>query len=146
MKAQDIISAKKAIRQRVLALRDAMSGDARAQKSAAITAKLLALAQFAAADVVAAYVGFGTELDTGAFVQAALTRGKRLLLPRVDRDTREMHFHVVSDLQNQLLPGVVMAAPTRHQQRPDRLVDFRFACRFRKGDLLTKCWSDEKQD
>ena len=106
MKTQQLVAAKKATRQRVLALRDALTVDQRAQQSAVITGKLLALPQFSTAAVVAAYLCFGTEFDTEAFARAVLASGKRLALPRVDRGTRTMHFHFVSDLQNQLLPGM----------------------------------------
>lgn len=96
---------KKAMRTRILALRDAMGDDARKQFSAAITEKLVVLAEFEPARTVAAYVSFGSEFDTAAFISAVLASEKRLLLPRVDRARQALSFHAVADLQDSLLPG-----------------------------------------
>ena len=105
MQTQAVTAAKKALRQRVVALRDALSANDRARKSAAIAGRLVALPAFAAARTVAAYMSFGTELDTSEFLAVALTEGKRLLLPRIAPERREIDFHFVTDLDKSLLPG-----------------------------------------
>ncbi len=89
----------------MLAVRDALSLDARKQFSAVITDKLFALPEFGPARTVAAYVSFGSEFDSAAFVAAVLTGGKRLLLPRIDHTRQVMIFHAVTDLQESLFPG-----------------------------------------
>lgn len=101
-----IAAAKKAMRARMLSVRDALVCDAREQLSAAITDRLLALPEFAAARIVAGYVSFGSEFDTEAFNAAVLASGKGLVLPRIDRPQRAMIFHSVIELQESLLPGV----------------------------------------
>jgi len=90
----------------MLAVRDALGRDSRQQLCAAITDRLLALPEFAAARIVAGYVSFGSEFDTEAFNAAVLASGKRLILPRIDRLRRAMIFHAVTELRESLLPGV----------------------------------------
>jgi len=105
MTTEGMGAAKKALRQRVLALRDALSDDARAQKAAQATAKLLELPAFAGASTVAAYASFGKEFDTHVFLAAVLARGKNLLLPRIVRERKELAFYHITDLDHSLLPG-----------------------------------------
>ena len=98
-------ASKKATRRRVLALRDALTGEERQDKSAAISERLIALPVFADAGTVAAYASFATEFDTGPFLQQVLARNKRLVLPRVDRDSKRIQFYFVTDLRRSLIPG-----------------------------------------
>ena len=105
MSDDGVIAAKKAMRRRVLAMRDALSPDLRRSKSAAISERLLTLPAFSHAGTVAAYASFGTEFDTGPFLEQVLARNKRLVLPRVDRDTKRIQFHFVTDLNHSLIPG-----------------------------------------
>jgi hypothetical protein len=65
-------------------------------------AKLLALDAFAAADVVLAYCGFGSEPDTDAFVRATRASGKALALPRIDRAGDRFVLFVVGDVERDL--------------------------------------------
>jgi 5-formyltetrahydrofolate cyclo-ligase len=53
-----------------------------------------------------AYVSFGGEFETGELVADVLARGKTLVLPRVDRDSRGLKLHAVRDLERELVPGV----------------------------------------
>ena len=96
---------KKSTRKRILAVRDALGDDARAQLSTVITDKLFALPGFGRSKTVSAYISFGSEFDTAAFIAEVLRSGKRLMLPRIDREQRLMHFHTVTDVQESLLPG-----------------------------------------
>lgn len=105
MRAQTAAAAKKVVRQRIIALRDALHVDERNQKSAAITSKLLALPDFARSRTIAAFASFGTEFDTGAFLSVVLGQGKRLVLPRIQTGHRELRFHFVTSLQECLIAG-----------------------------------------
>lgn len=97
---------KSAIRKQVLAARGALDPAARAAHSARITARLLALPGYRSAACVLAYVGFGTECDTRAFIADVFASGKSLVLPRVERAARALRLHRVHDLDAQLAPGV----------------------------------------
>ena len=53
-----------------------------------------------------AYMGFGGEFGTAGFVAELLARGKRLVLPRVERGNRALRLFAVTDLERQLEAGV----------------------------------------
>ncbi len=100
--------AKRALRSQVLALRDALPLPYGTDAARAITARLVALPAYRAARVVAAYLSFGSELDTMAFVRDVLASGRTLVLPRVDRSRKALVMHVVDTVEasgGQLLPG-----------------------------------------
>jgi 5-formyltetrahydrofolate cyclo-ligase len=99
-------SEKSDLRKRVLALRDALASDERRALSARITSRLVALAEYRAARCVMAYVSFGAEFDTGAFIADLRAGGKALVLPRVDRDARALKLHSVHDPDRELASGV----------------------------------------
>jgi 5-formyltetrahydrofolate cyclo-ligase len=96
---------KAALRRSILSKRDAVPAVQRAQSSAAITRHLLDLPAFTSAQAVLAYLSFGSEYDTRVFVDTLLGRGKRLILPRVDRANRRLQLFQVSDPQTQTAAG-----------------------------------------
>src|SRR3954466_3207775 len=98
--------AKATLRTTILARRNAMDGATRAQHSLTITAKLLALPAYRAANVVAAYGSFGSEFDTSQFLVATLAAGKQLVLPRINRALRALELRQVIDLNGDLIAGV----------------------------------------
>jgi 5-formyltetrahydrofolate cyclo-ligase len=79
---------------------------ARSELSSRITPRLLALPAYGDARCVLAYVTFGAEFDTGAFIADLRARGKQLVLPRVDRETRSLKLYAVRDPDLELAPGV----------------------------------------
>lgn len=97
---------KSETRKRVLAAREALDPSARRDFSERVTAQLLELSAYRDAALVAAYVGFGSELDTSFFLKDLAGRGKRLALPRVDKPSRSIKLHAVRDPASQLAPGV----------------------------------------
>ncbi len=112
--SQDALrSAKRALRQQVLAARDATDRAARSAASAVIAGRLIELSSYHDARVVCAYCSFGSEFDTATFVADVLRRGKRLLLPRVDRAARDLAFHFVTD------PAADLSAGTWGIPEPD---------------------------
>jgi 5-formyltetrahydrofolate cyclo-ligase len=96
---------KAALRRSILSRRDAMSAGERTQASVAITRYLLDLPALESARTVLAYLSFGSEYDTGGFVEALLAQGKRLMLPRVDRPNRRLELFFVSDPSSQTAPA-----------------------------------------
>ncbi len=73
--------AKLSLRARVLAARAALPAEARAAAAAALAERVLALPEVAAARVVAAYAGTGTELPTVPLLDALRARDVVVLLP-----------------------------------------------------------------
>jgi len=54
---------------------------------------------------VLAYVSFGSEFDTAAFIAGLIGGGKTLVLPKVDRENRVLKLYGVRDLERELAPG-----------------------------------------
>src|SRR5687768_5433453 len=73
-------AAKRLLRDRALAARATLTPEERDAAAAAVAAAVLALPEVAAARVVAAYAGVGTELATGPLLHA-LARDRVMLLP-----------------------------------------------------------------
>jgi|SRR6185436_18787746 5-formyltetrahydrofolate cyclo-ligase len=103
---ETLLSAKRALRARVIAMRDALDADTRHRDSQAITAKLLALPEYCAAGIVSAYASFGSEFDSAAFCCAVLASGKRLSLPRINRAARMLELREIRNLGADLVAGV----------------------------------------
>lgn len=78
------VQAKEELRRRMRGVRGAIPADARAARSRAMTARVLALDEYARAKVVAGYVAVRSEADPAAVLARALADGKRVALPRVD--------------------------------------------------------------
>ena len=53
-----------------------------------------------------AYASFGSEFETGDFIANALARGKTLVLPRTERESRVLQLYQVRDPARQLVAGV----------------------------------------
>jgi 5-formyltetrahydrofolate cyclo-ligase len=98
---------KKALRAAILARRDALDAGERERNSRRITEKLLSLREFRDSTIVAAYASFGSEFDTSGFLAAVLAQRKRLILPRVDRETHSLELREVRDLAADLAAGVM---------------------------------------
>ncbi len=110
-----IKQAKAALRQAILARRDAADVASRSRDSQTITQKLCALPAYRVANVVAAYTSFGSELDTSDFLARVLRDGKQLFLPRINRAQRALELRHVIDLGADLLSGVWgIREPTEH--------------------------------
>ena len=101
-----IKQAKAALRQAILARRDAADASSRSRDSRTITQKLCALPEYRAASVVAAYASFGSELDTSEFVARILADGKQLLLPRINKAQCALELRHVTDIGAELVAGV----------------------------------------
>jgi 5-formyltetrahydrofolate cyclo-ligase len=113
---------KSEIRKAVLARREALGAHERAASSARITEKLLALDAYRRASCVMAYMSFGSEFDTAAFLADLLARGKKLVLPRIERERRALKPCFVSDPARDLAPGVWGILEPRPELCPEAAV------------------------
>jgi 5-formyltetrahydrofolate cyclo-ligase len=104
------------LRKSVLDRRDAMDAGVRAASSRAIVQKIVGLAAYREARTVMAYAGFGSELQTDAFLRHTLNEGKRLLLPRVNRQKKLLDVYEVRDPARDLEAGTWGI----REPRPDR--------------------------
>ena len=97
---------KQAIRQRIIADREKLTAAERARLSHAISGCIANLNAYRTANMVLAYMSFGAEFSTDEWVQQALRDNKCVLLPKVNRATNELDIYRVSDLQQDLAPGL----------------------------------------
>lgn len=97
--------AKRALRDRVLQARDALSAADRLQAGGAIATAIGARADFAAAGTVLLSISFRSEWDTRPLIVAALAAGKTVGAPRVDAASRMLEPCQVTDPDLDLAPG-----------------------------------------
>lgn len=115
--ALELSKAKSALRRGFLAKILATPADVRGREQAACERRFPDLAGFTQARVVCLYVSaFAEEFETRPLLRTALSLGKVLVCPRVDRAARRLVLHVVDDLDHDLATGA-MGIP---EPRPDR--------------------------
>ncbi len=87
--------AKRALRREVLAERDRLSEAERAEKSAAIADRVLAMEEIAGARTVMAFWSFGSEVDTIPLLERLHAAGTRVALPRIEgRDITPVGYSI----------------------------------------------------
>jgi 5-formyltetrahydrofolate cyclo-ligase len=96
---------KQALRQSIIAAREKLPAAERLHLSRAIVGAICELPEYRQAQTVLGYLNFGAELAAELWVQQALTDGKRVLLPRVNRASMHLDIYKVSDLQHDVAPG-----------------------------------------
>lgn len=87
---------KRELRKRFKRLRRELGEDGRAAVDAGIEANVLALPEFAEAQVLLAYLDFGPEVRTRGIIQAAWDAGKVVALPWCVPGTHEMRWYRVT--------------------------------------------------
>jgi 5-formyltetrahydrofolate cyclo-ligase len=97
--------AKRTLRTAIIEARDALPPAMRADGSARIAARVLALPQFAAASGVLLTLPFRSEWDAALVARAALADGKRVVVPRVDAAAKVLSLHRVESLAAGIVEG-----------------------------------------
>ena len=98
--------AKQAIRKQILDARAALTPSQRADLSALVTARLFDTPEVRCAGCVLAYLSFGNELATGAFVSKLRERKVSVVLPRIDRAAHRLQLYRVRDIASDTVAGV----------------------------------------
>ena len=101
----NIQARKQALRQRIIAARDELTPTLQAGLSREIVRQLCDLAAYRTARTVLGYLNFGSELQSELWVRQAMADGKRVLLPRVNKDGKHLELYEVKDLDNNVVPG-----------------------------------------
>jgi len=92
-------------RKELLTRRRGLSETEIAGRSEIITARVLQSWEYQQAATVMLYASFDHEVRTSDLMTATLSHGKRLILPRVHRETHELGLYYVTDPLTQLVPG-----------------------------------------
>ena len=96
---------KQVLRQSIIARREAVPKADHDRMSREISLRIIGLEEYKEADTVLGFLSFGAEYESRDWVGQALADGKRLLLPRVNKTTRELDIYQVRDLDSQLEIG-----------------------------------------
>jgi 5-formyltetrahydrofolate cyclo-ligase len=102
---EDIQTKKKNLRKKILALRDALSQEERKQKSSSIHKHLFSLPEFSAAQTVAFFISFKSEVLTERMIRDALSLSKQIVVPITDLTERRLVFSRLIDFSEDLIPG-----------------------------------------
>ncbi len=93
------------LRRRIRLALEEMTDDQRADQSASVARRVIALEEFRAADPIFLYVAIGLEVATAAVAEAAWQAGKTVLVPRVDWTRRQMDAIPCRSLSEGLVEG-----------------------------------------
>lgn len=97
--------AKRHLRERVLAARDALDPAVLEADSRAIAARIAGMASFRDARCLLLTLPFRSEWHTQALAGEALGRGARVVLPRVNVESRMIELFDVEDVSRDVEPG-----------------------------------------
>jgi 5-formyltetrahydrofolate cyclo-ligase len=102
---KDCAGEKKALRKRILSLRDTLSLEERHKKSAVIQSHLFSLPEFIASRTVALFASCRSEVLTAAIIREALSLGKITALPVTDLPRKQLILSRITDVDSDLAPG-----------------------------------------
>lgn len=89
---------KRTIRKEVLNKRDAMPTELRRMADMSIADRIIGHQWFYGAEVVLAFVNYGSEISTREIIMEALRKGKKVFVPRIDSTT-----HTDSDNSGEII-------------------------------------------
>lgn len=110
------MESKKTLRKTILDKRAALSQKDRISYSERIYTQLVNMPEIQSATVIASFMDFKDEVETGRFNEWCLKQGKKLALPRIDPIHKTMSLHYVQDLSELVTSnyGIKEPDPVRH--------------------------------
>jgi 5-formyltetrahydrofolate cyclo-ligase len=96
---------KQSLRQSIIAARLAVAPEERLRLSKNIATLISELESYKEAATVLGYMNFGAEFAAEIFVVRALEDGKQVLLPKVNKNTKQLDLYHVTDLARDVAPG-----------------------------------------
>jgi len=115
---------KRKIRSGIQEKRDSLDGSIRQEKSRLIANRLIGLDQYDRSLHMLAYYPFRSEIDTRIIIRDAISRGKKIALPRVGDDNLELFY--IKNLEEDLEPGsydIMEPIPSRCQRAEPSRID-----------------------
>lgn len=100
----DVAAEKERLRRRILLLREQQTPREVEAKSLKITETLTELPEYRKARVIASYVDKGNEVKTRTLIGKAFASRKKVLVPIVDKESRNLVFSEIKAL-DELAPG-----------------------------------------
>ncbi|MBI3859771.1 MAG: 5-formyltetrahydrofolate cyclo-ligase [Thaumarchaeota archaeon] len=93
-----MMTGKREVREGALRQRRAIPQEKVKMLSRAVEVNVTSLLEFSDASTIAAYVAKPDEVQTAGILMEAISRGKRVIVPRADPSSRKMTFHQVDSL------------------------------------------------
>lgn len=97
-------SDKKTLRQETILKRDAIPENIKKEKDTAIRQGIIRLPEFTGAKTILFYASFRSEVDTREMIKITLSQGKRVILPKVDKENKKLKLYEIKDM-NELAKG-----------------------------------------
>ncbi|MCX6900747.1 MAG: 5-formyltetrahydrofolate cyclo-ligase [Verrucomicrobia bacterium] len=119
----NLFAEKRALRERVLALRGALSADEVARRSRQIAMRLLALPAVREAQTIFCYLSHGNEVQTHQLVRDWLAAGKHIHVPAYHAEQRRYQPSHICDLERDLAAGKLGILEPHTRRTPDRPAD-----------------------
>lgn len=95
---------KKTLRKKVLEKRRSIPPSEKKKKNDLIKDNLLNFTGFKKAQAVLFYASFGTEVNTIGMIEESLKMGKKVIVPKVDKERNRLRLYEIKDLR-ELSPG-----------------------------------------
>lgn len=104
-------------RKELLRKRDHIPPEVRKVKNRLIRERLLSLDEFKNASVIFFFASFRTEADTAELIKTSLSTGKRVVLPKVEKERQELLLYEIRDF-GELSPGCMgIPEPSVHERK-----------------------------
>ncbi|MBM4141538.1 MAG: 5-formyltetrahydrofolate cyclo-ligase [Nitrospira sp.] len=88
---------KKKLRKEIIEIRNSIPSLERKKKDLRIIKKLITMPEFKKAYTVLFYASFRTEVNTIDMMKESLKMGKRVVLPKVDKDRHKLNLYEIKD-------------------------------------------------
>jgi 5-formyltetrahydrofolate cyclo-ligase len=108
---------KKTIRKEVLNKRDEIPPDIKPIKDSFIRKRLISLPEFIAAKTILFYASFRSEVETLSMIKESIKMGKRIVLPRVDREKHTIVLYEIKDVSELTAGYMGIPEPLQTDQR-----------------------------
>jgi len=116
-------SDKKTLRHEILLKRDSIPLRIKKEKDPAIGERIITLPEFTNAKTILFYASFRSEADTTELIKIALSKGKRITLPKVDKNNMQLLLYEIKDI-HELAPGYMgILEPSVSAERLTRFED-----------------------
>lgn len=101
---EDVNETKRALRAAIIKKRGSIPSEIKNGKDILIKEKLSGIKEYGDAHTVMLFASFGTEVDTTPIITDALGKGKKVILPKVDVERKELRLFTIKDMDD-LTPG-----------------------------------------
>jgi 5-formyltetrahydrofolate cyclo-ligase len=114
---------KKALRKKILALRDALAPEERIRKSKAIKSLLFKLPEFIQAKTVMFFISFRSEVVTEEMIRETIARKKRVVVPVTDLEDHRLIISELKDYDHDLVKGTYGILEPKREKMKEVKVD-----------------------